>query len=229
MAITNQAKADFITNAKTYIENAAADPYIQQQILAIGYDENRLNEGRLLQEKAETTRERQLRLRNRARSLHSQMQEAFAISYRRYLDDVRLFRSTFIRDIPIKEKLGLYGPSRRKMSWFLERSRTMYNTLLKEPALLDQVKKFNFTVESIQEKLAEIEAVEKAYMASEDAEMAAQDATDENNKEYEKLLDWIRELQDACRIVLKGKPQLLEKVGILVRSSKPSRNKETEG
>jgi hypothetical protein len=48
MAITNQAKTDFITNAKTYIENAAADPYIQQQILAIGYDENRLNEGRLL-------------------------------------------------------------------------------------------------------------------------------------------------------------------------------------
>ena len=29
----------------------------------------------------------------------------------------------------------------------------------------------------------------------------------------------IRELQDACRIVLKGKPQLLEKVGILVRSN----------
>ena len=31
------------------------------------------------------------------------------------------------------------------------------------------------------------------------------------------------------RIVLKGKPQLLEKVGIPFRSSKLSRNKETDG
>ena len=61
------------------------------------------------------------------------------------------------------------------------------------------------------------------------AEKESQDATDQSSRELGKLRDWIRELQDACRIVLKGKPQLLEKVGILVRSSKPSRNKETGG
>lgn len=52
---------------KTYLENAAADTYIKQQIQSIGYDEERLKEGRAWQQQAWQSTQRQLRLKNNAK------------------------------------------------------------------------------------------------------------------------------------------------------------------
>ncbi len=106
------------------------------------------------------------------------MREIFSVNYKSYVEEVRLLRSTFIRNISVKEKL------------------------------------------------VGLDEVEKAYQEFLAVDRESQDATHESNREYEKLLDWIREFQDACRIVLKDRPQLLEKVGILVRSAKPRKKKD---
>lgn len=228
MALTNQKKHDFIVNAKSYIDNAVSDDYIRERILSIGYDENRLNEGLAMQEKARESRERQLAAMNKAKALHTKLKETYKVNHDIYISDARLLRSTFHRNIPVKEKLGLYGRNKRSVTGYIERARTFYNTILKEKDILDQLAQFNITAETIQEKLAGVAEVEKAYITFIDADRAAQDATDENDKELMKLRDWIRIFQDACRIVLRGKPQLKEKVGILVRSSKPPKKKKEE-
>lgn len=228
MSITSQTKKNFILNVKAYLENAGSDPYIKEQIMSIGYDENRLNEGRAFQQAAWDSREKQLVAMNQAKALHTQMEEIFSANYDSFLADSRLLRSTFIRDIPVKEKLGLTGRRKRHVASYIETARTFYDTLLAENEVLDKLTQFNFTPETIQAKLAGIAEVEKAYNAYKDADQEAQAATEQCEKEFKKLRDWIRVFQDACRIVLKEKSQLLEKVGILVRSAKPRKKEEEE-
>lgn len=228
MRISRQKREHFIVNAKAYLENAASDAYIKEQILAIGYDEARLSEGHQMQQNALESRQKQLRLINQAKAAHTHMREVFSANYASFRDDVRLFRSAFFRNIVVKEKLGLYNTRKRTVPGFLEQARSLYTTLQKEPDILNELGKFNITDEAVRGKLAGLEEVEKAYQVSLDVDRASQDATDESGKNYQKLADWIRELQAACRIVLKDKPQLLEKVGILVRSAKPPKKKNDE-
>jgi hypothetical protein len=123
----------------------------------------------------------------------------------------------------MKEKLNLYGRKKRTIAGYLEQVRALYDTLLQEPTILEKLVKFNITGETIQVKLKEIDELEQSYRLFEKANKSSQDATDIRNKDFEKLRDWIRIFQNACRIALRERPQLLENVGILVRSTKPRR------
>jgi hypothetical protein len=228
MSITRQNKTNFIVHANAYIDAVRADAFIKEQLQAVGYDETRLNEGSALQSKTQESRERQLVLMDRAKSLNARLKETFDTELTLYLGDVRLLRSSFIRDIPLKKRLGLIGERKRSIAGYLEQARVFYNVILDEPNILSRVEKFNFTAETIQAKLDRVEQVEQAFMAYKETSKEAQDATDQCDKDFKKLQDWIRELQDACRIVLKDKPQLMEKVGILVRSSKPAKKKQEQ-
>jgi hypothetical protein len=228
MPITNFKKEDFILNSKTYLENAGLDSYIKEKILSIGYDENRLNEGLGVQETAGNSRENQLIAMHTAKSLHSRLEEIFTANRNSFIADSRLLKSAFIRDIPVKEMLGLKGNRKRSVTGYIEQARTFYHTLLVENEILDRLALFNFTPETIQTKLAGVDEVAKAYGVYKGAEKEAQDATSQCEKDFKKLQDWIRIFQDACRIVLVEKTQLLEKVGILVRSAKLKKKKGAE-
>jgi hypothetical protein len=63
--------------------------------------------------------------------------------------------------------------------------------------------------------------LEQSYRLFEKANKSSLDATDIRNKDFEKLRDWVLVFQAVCQIALKEKPQLMEKVGILVRSTNP--------
>ncbi len=223
MKITVQKKNEFIVIAKSYLENVITDPYIKEQIKLRGYDDKRLEEGSALQKIADENRQNQLRIRDKSKSLNKQLQNKLATMLKDFTNDIRLLRSAFFRNIGMKERLHLYGERKRTIPGYLEQARTFYNTILKEQDVLEQLAKLNITNETIQEKLKEINELEKDFIAFKEANKGAQESTDEYNKDYEKLHDWIRVFQNACRIVLKERPQLLEKVGLLVRSTKPRR------
>lgn len=227
MKITEQRKKDFIVNARTYLENAMSDPYIKEQILSQGYDDTRMQEGFDRQKKAENAREKQLMIKRTSKSLNTQLKDKFARKIKYFTDDVRLLQSVFYRDIGMKEKLNLYGRKKRTIAGYLEQVRTLYNTLLQEPTILEKLVKLNITSETIQAKLKEIDELEQSYNSFKETNKGSQDATDERNKDFEKLRDWIRIFQNSCRIALRERPQLLEKVGILVRSTKPRRKGST--
>ncbi len=223
MKIAEQKKKDFVVHAKTYLVNAMSDPFIKEQIALQGYDDKRMQEGFDMQKKAENIRENQLIMKQTSKSLSTQLKDQFGKKIKYFTDDVRLLQSVFYRDIGMKEKLNLYGRKKRTIAGYLEQVRTLYNTLLQEPTILEKLVTFNITGETIQVKLKEIDELEQSYRIFEKANKSSQDATDVRNKDFEKLRDWIRIFQNACRIALRERPQLLEEVGILVRSTRPRR------
>jgi hypothetical protein len=214
---------DFIANAKTYIDNAYSDPYIKEQILSHGYDDKRFEEGRTIQQKAWKARERKLMIVSESKSLNKELRDSFRDKEKLLTGDIRLLKDYFFRDKVVREKLNLRGVKKRSMTVYFERARTLYDTLLKEQDILDQVVKLNLTREIVQGKLDEVDELEKVYKKFKSVNKESQDVTAEWNKEYQNLFDWIRVFQDACRIALRERPQLLEKVGILVRSTRPRR------
>jgi hypothetical protein len=228
MALTKLSRANFILYSKEYILSAQQDPYISQQILNVGYDENRLNEGLAQQQTTHDSRQNQMDAKKKAKSLGTVLKKDFKKKMRAFVDDSRLLRSIFIRKIEIKERIGLYGITKRNVPGFVLQARNRYNAILAEPDILSKLAPFNFTEVTIQERLTGIDELEQAHLTFIDADKEVEDATDEFEKEYGKLIDWIRAFQDACRIVLKDKPQLLEKVGVVVRSAPLPRKKATD-
>ena len=228
MQITRITREKFIVYSKDWIVNASNDPYISQQILEIGYDENRLNEGLAQQQTTHDSRQKLISAKNKAKALGTELRKIFKEKSKIFVADRRLLKSTFIRKIEIKEKIGLYGITKQNVPGFIIQARNHYNSLITEVDILSQVSKFNITAETLAEKLAGIDELEEAHRKFMDADKAVEDATDVFQKEYGKLIDWIREFQDACRIVLKDRIQLLEKVGVMVRSAPLPRKKATD-
>ena len=228
MQITKITSENFIVYSKEWLITASKDPYISQQILNVGYDENRLNEGLAQQQTTHDSRQQLLSAKNTAKSLGTELRKIFKEKLRIFVDDRRLLKSAFIRKIEIKEKIGLYGITKQSVPGFIEQARNHYNSLIDEVQILAQVEKFKITAESRADKLSGIDDLEEAHRKFVEADKAVEDAMDVFEKEYGKLMDWLREFQDACRIVLKDRPQLLEKVGVGVRSAPLSRKKETD-
>lgn len=228
MQLTRITREKFIVYSKDWLINASNDPYISQQILTIGYDEIRLNEGLAQQQTANDSRQQLITAKNKAKSLGTELKKIFKEKSRIFVDHRRLLKSSFIRKIEIKEKIGLYGTTRQNVPGFIIQARNHYNSLITEVDILSEVAKFNITAETLAENLTGIDQLEEAHRKFMDADKAVEDATDVFEKEYGKLIDWIREFQDACRIVLKDRIQLLEKVGVMVRSAPLPSKKATD-
>ncbi len=222
MGLTKRPKNDIIFSAKIYLNNAATDSYIASQLAYRGFVSSRLEEGCTLQEKAWSSRQKQLLAMNKAKGLYNDFKTAFNAQKKIFKDEIMIFRCTFFRDEVAKEKLGLNGKKKRDMKGYIEEARVFYSAFEKEPGLLKKLEKFNFTATTVKERLEGLKLVERAYFTFFNAQKEAKIATAENNRDIRDLQDWLRVFQAVCRSVLSDKPQYLEKVGLTLRR-KPSK------
>ncbi|MCP4214971.1 MAG: hypothetical protein GY765_09950 [bacterium] len=221
------SKTKLVASIYRYTNDAKTNEYISQQIPTVGYDETRMGEATSLLEEADLSREKQLSFRTEARAEFAVFYGLFKASLTMLQDDFRLFRSTFRDDIPAQKRLELNGRRKRDIHGHLEGARKTYKKILSNPNLMGHLAKFAFTAESIDAKLAALDELEAAYAKAVAADKLAQDATAECDKAFDRLTDWLQDFQAACRICLKDRPQLMEKVGILVRSA-PKSSKSTD-
>ncbi len=216
MGITKIPKNEIILNSKNYLNNAATDPTISRRLAYRGFVASRIEEGRILQKKACSSRLRQLLAMNKAKGLYKDFKTVFATQRKLFMDEVMIFRCTFFRDEAAKQALGLTGKKKRDMKGYIEEARVFYSTFEKEPGLLKKVEKFNFTASTVKERLDGLKQLEQAYFTYFNAKKEAQVATAENNLAIRDLQDWLRVFQAVCRAVLAGKPQYLAKVGVVL-------------
>jgi hypothetical protein len=93
-----------------------------------------------------------------------------------------------------------------------------YGNVLQNSDLLAGFAEFNISREQIEEVLGQLRAVEEAWYSYESEKGNAQDATQARDAAFAALKKWMKDVRPIARIAVAGQPQLLEKLGILVRS-----------
>jgi len=115
-----------------------------------------------------------------------------------------------------RTQLGLPGRQPRTTAAFVQAGYTVFDNLATTGLLAE----FGYTAEKIATERAKIEAYEQADQAQAEAKGTKEQGTQEQEAAFVELNKWVNTYATIAKSALRKKPQLLEKLGIKVRSSK---------
>ncbi|MCP5049975.1 MAG: hypothetical protein GY940_22600 [bacterium] len=200
--------------------NGIEDPELQDILLRYNYDASRLNVGmdlyktadRLIREqKAKYTT--QYKAREDFLELYEESVPKFKVHY-------GLARLAF-RDNPSQyNMLGLKTPQKRRYSASITQAKDFYHNTLEGEDVIAALSRYALTREILEEEGKRVGKLEEAYVKKERTMTEAQRATRLRDEAFAELRKWMEEFLGVCRLILTDHPELIEKVGILYRSSK---------
>ena len=208
--------AEILENNRTLVQNAESDNDIKVAITPYGYTAEELQGGVALYIETENLFADQAKEKQDVREVSKKFIEMREIAEDEYSIICELCRVAF-RKTPALHSLVPsvldYSPFD---NWKLGAFK-LYDSISKNQKALELLLRYGTTVEVLQLRMDELNGLEQLKNQRSIEKGEAQQATKDRNEKMEELKDYCRDLEAIARIALKEKPQLLEKLGILVR------------
>lgn len=137
------------------------------------------------------------------------------VNYKRTLKLVKVLSRS---DQDLQNRLGLQNGKVYAIEQWIETATDFYNRLLNEPDFMASLARFKVTPKKLNAEKTAIDDLKDLRNQAVIEKGQAQEATRLKNEKLDQLEDYCTELKAIAEIALEEKPQLLEKLGILVRS-----------
>ena len=135
-----------------------------------------------------------------------------------YSNDRKKAKVVFRNEPLTLERLGISGSVPRAYVRWLETVKTFYSEALADETVQNKLARLKVTAEGLNGAstlIGEVESARTGYLREKGE---SQEATKTKDAAFSQLDDWMRDFYDVARIALDEKPQLLEALGLLVRS-----------
>ena len=206
-----------LDEARIATTNAAEVQAIAAALNTYGFTQERLQEGRTLYEAAlasNSTKQQQYGNQYDSTAKLNEQLDTLADTYTKHLKIARIA----ITQPGQAQALSLLGPRKRPFAARLAQIKQFYTNALSNPDILAALAKYNITKKILEDTQTDIAAVETTSATREQLKGAAQAATQTRNEHLKQLETWMKEFRTIAKIALKDEPQLLESLGILVRT-----------
>ena len=131
---------------------------------------------------------------------------------------LKVARVAFKRNSGVATQLDLAGTRKKSLSGWMAQANQFYKNALGDKAILAELKEFGITEQKLRAGLAELAVIEQANLVQEKEKGEAQAATQKRDAALDELQDWLSDYLAIAKVALEDDPQLLEGLGILVRS-----------
>ena len=212
----NFSTAQQLNAAQLAISNSLADPEIKAAVAQYGYTTAKLNAGKALYEAALAAVNAQKSGKGDQKSATAELKATEKDARDAYQAAAKVARAT-LAEVTASPRWGWPAKSRatRRPS-----SRRAY-TLFDNAAELRTAGELRLRPpRTIAAERAKIEAFDVANQAQEMAKGAAQQATQDQEAALAKMNDWLAQYLKIAKVALRGKKQLLEKIGVAARTTK---------
>ncbi|QIA07852.1 hypothetical protein [Draconibacterium halophilum] len=199
------------------INNSLSDRKVLNAVSPLGYTETKLTEGAGLLSEATTLVETQKREYGEVDAAQNAYETQRAEAHSKYMDLLAICKIAFKKDVKAISTLDLTGRRASTLSGWLKQTIGFYRAILANDEWKAALATYGQTEEKISAELAEIEAVASASENKKKEMGDAQNATQERDEKLEELAEWVNDYEVIARIALADKPQLLEKLGIVVK------------
>lgn len=207
--------AQQLTSGHLLIQNSITDAEIAGLVSGFGYTDEKLNAGLSLQEEAVEAVEKQQNKAGAQRTATQQFDEAQKTAFDAYQALAKVARAVYQQDPATLTTLGLTGTMPKDTAGFLAAAYTLFDNA----APLEALSQYGYDELHLPAERAKIAALDTANQNQELAKGAAQQATLEQDAALEALNEWTAQYRKIARVALRGKKQLLEKIGIAARTS----------
>lgn len=166
-----------------------------------------------------------MRLMELQKKEYHEEREAYDIYFAKKDDVEKAFQNTrdlvkelSTNDPDLQNRLKFSPMSRLPLGDWIQAGIDFYDSLLRENALLQRLERFKVTQERLAQEKQELEELRQLRSSALVEKGQAQEATRLRNQKLEELEDYCRLLKTLAGLALQHRPQLMESLGILVRS-----------
>ena len=205
--------------AQTAIQNTLDDPELISYLAPYSYDEDRLQEGLELYETALDLHHRAASERGEKLGATADMHESWSTARARLRDHVALARIALRGNKGASAPLRLHEPRANTQAAWIVQSRQFYQRALEDTAVKDALARYNISEDDLRDGLESVTEFERSMRVRDKESGDAQDATHARNEAMAALDQWMRDFRDVVRVSLRDRPQLMERLGFLVRGS----------
>ena len=198
------------------LENALKNTAVKKALAQYGFNEARILEGKALLDAAEAWQLDQKDSYTIKSQLTQQLLEDEKALRTLYLDHLTIARFAFRDDLFWQRHLELDKKRWTDRAGMLSQIRTFYRRLT--PPAITTLKKFGVLPEDLERGKAMIEALQDILINRQNKRAEAQQATKNRNDSLDAWKDWRQKFTRVAEVALADDPQLLEALGIVVRS-----------
>lgn len=209
--------SEFLFQCRLRIKNSIEDPKIKEAVSLLGYTEERLGTGDELLNQSE-------QLSEQFNKEYGEVEQAFITRNRErekanavYLKHLAVARIALKEDKAAQIALKLNGRRATTLSSWLNQCSTFYNNLLNNESWMNAMAGFNASSEALSNGLQLVQNVANYADVIMREKGDAQNATRLRDAKLEELAEWINDYETIARLALAENPQLLEKLGIVVK------------
>jgi len=218
----------FMESRRQLIFNAASDSEIVALLEPYTYTTEKIEQGKNIYNTADSAVEKQKLDYARQFEAKSIFDTAFDEAEETYIELITLVRLALAGDTVKLKVLGLDGKRPQNFGGWLRRVNRFYNNSIDNQELLPLVAEYGVTNEKL---IAGRESAKKAETANDEHDKTkgtAQQSTVDRNEAIKVLDEWTHAFKKVCRLALKNRPQLLERLGIVVLSEGYKRQTKEE-
>ncbi|WP_347838042.1 hypothetical protein [uncultured Draconibacterium sp.] len=200
------------------INNSKSDPKVLNAVSPFGYTAEKFNEGTTLLADATTLYETQKQEYGEVDAAQANYESQRTEAHDDYMTMLAICKIAFKKDVKAISTLDLSGRRATTLSGWLKQTRGFYRAILANEEWKAALAGFGQTEEKLQAQLANVEGVATASETKKREMGDAQNATQQRDEKLEELSEWVNDYEVIARIALADKPQLLEKLGIVVKN-----------
>ena len=216
MARPKQSIAEQLAAAELAINVSLSNTEIQALLAGGGYTVEKLEEGRGLYQTCLDALHAQKNAIGAQQEATQKVKDIWEEAHEAYQALLGVVRLKF--DEAQQARLGAIGATPKSTAGFLTAAGTLF-----ENARLDDFRTVlagaGYDTRELKSEHAKIGALALANQQQEEAKGAAQQATQELEQAMKKLNAWMKDFRGMAKIKMRGKKQLLEKIGILARTT----------
>ncbi len=202
--------------AQTAIYNAQEQPEIQKSMNTYGFSPKRLLEGKSLLESAMMLHYSKDDRYDEKREIANQLAIDLETTRRHFEDHVATVKLAFRKAPATLAKFRIRPIAKKMEGWTLQASR-FYDIA---ETYADVLENYQLPREELSQNKAMVEALRATRNQRMQKKGEAEEATRVRDEAVNALNDWMVSFRGIARIALKDKPQLLEALGIKVKTRK---------
>lgn len=212
--------AEQLKRAKVALTNTSSDIEIQAAVAAYGYNETTLAVGWNYYNDADAAVSANVAAAGAQAQATSDVVNAGKTAFAAYQGLSTVAKAVLQGDKGSLAKLGLDRPMPRAIAPFLAGAYILFDNAAADAEIKAKLATRGYDDTKLGEERAKIKAYDDADDVQEAAKGANQQATSVANAAMKRLNDWISQYLKIARVALSGKKNLLEKLGITVRTTR---------
>ncbi|MBS3769391.1 MAG: hypothetical protein KGY69_04000 [Bacteroidales bacterium] len=200
------------------IGNGIKDPIISERMKCYGYTREKMNQASLMHQEVEKADQQNRVKHGDHDQFKDKLKKAEKAFHKDYIVDLEFARIALAKQPILLDRIGASGRRQKAVAAYFIEAEWFYQALANDESLLKMMSVYGYTKESIQQQQKEIENIYRLMEQKIRASGEAQHSTQVRNRKLRELDCWVSEYKKVAHLAFMDSPQLLEKLGIVVKS-----------